>query len=311
MNQPFINLIPKFSFTVVDLETTGLSPQKGSTIIEIGGVRISDGTIQSTFQEMVNPGQPIPSKITEITGIRQADVEEAPPLDVVLPRFNNFANDSIYIAHNAAFDLKFLKYFRKTQLNNPSIDTLKMSRQLFDFESHALTNLIKEFDLQRDNAHRALDDALATAELFFILAEELSDPGDFYACGLPDCILEQSPAKSILKEMKEKDISSKREAKEHIPDLISNSPEKLGVNKWSRILAGSTSQSVEKYRDHPGFGIMSDFPQTQIREIINSLISTGSLRQTSGAYPVVLAPESGKNENREEDPLETTPGSPF
>ena len=97
------------AFTVVDLETTGATPGF-SKITEIGAVRLEGGREVDTFSALVNPGVRIPEMITGITGIDDATVADAPPIDVVLPRFVDFAADSVLVAHNAQFDLGFLDY---------------------------------------------------------------------------------------------------------------------------------------------------------------------------------------------------------
>lgn len=293
----------------MDLETTGLDPEQGCSIIEIGAVRIDNGTIDRTFQQLVDPGMNIPKKITEITGIKQEDVADAPTIDQILPKFQAFAGDSIYIAHNAPFDLKFLRHFGNETMGNQSIDTLRLARRLLDLESHSLTYLIQHLNLTRKEAHRALDDALATAEIFLILSEEIINPRDYYDCNLPDCILQETPWASEKPSLTKKRIADAKKARKYIKTLLLHSSEELGVNKWSRILAGSTSQSVAKYKDHAGFGSMEDFSQVEIRQILTNMVEEGELQQTQGHYPVLrpVPPES----DFQPKPIMPTVDSPF
>src|SRR5699024_7727384 len=96
------------TFVVVDLETTGGSPS-GSAITEIGAVKVRGGQVLGEFQSLVNPGVPVPPMITVLTGITTAMVMQAPPITEVLPAFLEFAHNTVWVAHNARFDVGFLK----------------------------------------------------------------------------------------------------------------------------------------------------------------------------------------------------------
>ena len=121
------------AFTVVDIETTGATPGF-CKITEIGAVRIEGGREVGTFSALVNPGMPIPTFITGITGIDDDTVAGAPPIEVVLPKFVDFAAHSVLVAHNAPFDLGFLDYElgkqRGQTFPRPALDTLRMARKL-------------------------------------------------------------------------------------------------------------------------------------------------------------------------------------
>ena len=121
------------AFTVVDLETRGGTP--GFTkITEIGAVRVEGGMQVATFSQLVDPRQPIPAKITEITGISPAMLVGCPPIEEVLPRFLEFSADSVLVAHNARFDLGFLDYELSMLMSRtfprPTLDTLRLARRL-------------------------------------------------------------------------------------------------------------------------------------------------------------------------------------
>ena len=168
------------AFTVVDLETTGGTP--GFTkITEIGAVRVEGGRPAATFSQLVDPRQPVPAKITEITGISAAMLAGQPPIEEVLPRFLEFSADSVLVAHNARFDLGFLDYelsmlMRRT-FPRPTLDTLRLARRLLAPMRCSLAALAERFDTEVKPRHRALDDALATAEILLILLARVQEQG--------------------------------------------------------------------------------------------------------------------------------------
>ncbi|KAB3531599.1 PolC-type DNA polymerase III [Alkaliphilus serpentinus] len=157
------------TFVVFDIETTGLS-NKIDRITEIGGVKISEGKVIEEFSSLINPGIPIPAKITELTGITDEMVKNAPSIETVLPRFLEFIGEVPIVAHNASFDVGFIRENATKmglQLKNPVIDTLKLARVLLkNLKRHKLDVIAKELDIKLDNHHRAVDDAKATAEIF-------------------------------------------------------------------------------------------------------------------------------------------------
>nr|WP_087677617.1 PolC-type DNA polymerase III [Garciella nitratireducens] len=162
------------TFIVFDIETTGLSPEKNQ-ITEIGAVKIEKGQIVDRFNTLVNPECPIPSNISELTGITEKMVKNAPKIDEIMPTFLEFCGDGVLVAHNAKFDVSFIKNKAKKlkiQIKNPIIDTLAFSRMcLPKLKKHRLNDLAKYFDVSLENHHRAVDDAEATAEIFLKLLE--------------------------------------------------------------------------------------------------------------------------------------------
>ena len=154
---------------VVDVETTGwLADEAGIT--EIGAVRLSPGLPTAEFSALVNPGMPIPSHITELTGITDAMVAEAPVITGVLPDFLRFAAGGVIVAHNAPFDIAFLAAAcEQSGMEWPSsavIDTAVLSRMLLgpqDVPDHRLATLSCHFNARTGPCHRALADAKATA----------------------------------------------------------------------------------------------------------------------------------------------------
>ena len=169
------------AFTVVDLETTGATPGFAK-ITEIGAVRLEGGREVATFSSLVNPGIRIPAMITGITGIDDASVADAPPIDVgVLPRFVGFAADSVLVAHNAHFDLSFLDYelgrLQRRTFPRPALDTLRLARKLCPQQRCSLKALSYRFDTRVKPVHRALQDAQATAELLLLFLSWLQEQG--------------------------------------------------------------------------------------------------------------------------------------
>ena len=154
------------TFIVFDLETTGLSPT-GDDIIEIGAVKVQRGKITDAFSEFVNPGREIPANITELTGITGAMVEDAPSITQILPRFMKFAGDGCMVAHNASFDMAFVREACRKQgipIENTVLDTLELARAMFpELNRHKLNIVAKHLGVSLDNHHRACDDAGATA----------------------------------------------------------------------------------------------------------------------------------------------------
>jgi DNA polymerase III subunit epsilon len=168
-------------FVVVDLETTGwLDDAAGIT--EIGAVRFGSGRMTTEFSALVNPGEPVPPDITELTGITDAMVSQAPPIELVLPRFLEFAAGSVIAAHNAPFDVGFLTAAcERCGISWPPcavIDTAMLARLVLgpdDVPDHKLTTLSGHFATWTGPCHRALADAKATAGVLVALLGLLAD----------------------------------------------------------------------------------------------------------------------------------------
>ena len=167
-------------YVVFDIETTGLSP-RNDMITEIGAVKIEDGVVVDKYSQLINPGRPIPSKIVNITGITDNMVKDKPKIHEILPDFENFIKDSTLVAHNASFDMGFLReQFSNVgkDISNPVLDTLELTRALFpQLKSHRLNIVAKHLKVDLINHHRAVDDAEATAEIFLKCMELLDDNG--------------------------------------------------------------------------------------------------------------------------------------
>ncbi|MFN8376215.1 MAG: helicase C-terminal domain-containing protein [Anaerolineae bacterium] len=155
----------------IDLETTGLDATQDA-IIEVGAVRLQDGKLTDEFSTLINPGIPIPEFITQLTGIRTEDVRDAPTIDKVLPQLIEFVGDSPLIAHNITLDASFL-YRHGILKRNVRIDTFDLASVLLPRAArYTLSALAEEFGIEIGQAHRALDDAKASALLFNLLWEK-------------------------------------------------------------------------------------------------------------------------------------------
>jgi DNA polymerase-3 subunit alpha (Gram-positive type) len=167
-------------FTVFDIETTGLS-NINDEIIEIGAVKIKEGKIIDTFETFVNPKIPISSFITKLTGIDESMVKDAPSIEEILPKFLEFASNSVLVAHNANFDVSFIKSKAKKfnlNVNNAVLDTLELSRHLYkDLKNYKLDTLAEHLQVKLEHHHRAVDDAMATAEIFIKTIDRLKELG--------------------------------------------------------------------------------------------------------------------------------------
>ncbi len=164
-------------FVVFDIETTGLSPLN-CKITEIGAVKIKDGEILESYNTFVNPQCPIPQEIVELTSITDEMVADARTIDDVLPEFLEFVGDRLLMAHNADFDISFIRAAAK-ELNipfeSPYLDTLGLSRFLNkELKSHKLDVLAKHYKLEELQHHRACDDAETLAKIFFKMSEQMS-----------------------------------------------------------------------------------------------------------------------------------------
>ena len=167
------------SFTVIDLETTGLDPLN-CEIIELGAARYETGKLKEKISQLVKPSSPIPEEITRLTGIDNDMVKAAPSIDSVFGDFQKRLENSTWIVgHNISFDLGFLKPHQDkkaaAKLAQRVLDTGILTRILFPrLQRYSLGTLIKYFGIVRHNAHRALDDCLATGQVYLKLISHLA-----------------------------------------------------------------------------------------------------------------------------------------
>ncbi len=175
------------TFVVLDLETSGASPKSGSAITEIGAVKVCGGQELGTFKTFVNPGTPLPPFITELTGITDEMLVDAPRIESVLPILFEFLGSertTVFVAHNAPFDLSFLKASAALHgyawPNFRVIDTVKAARFVLtkdDVSNYQLGTLAVYFRTEIAPNHRALDDALATVDVLHGIIERMGTFG--------------------------------------------------------------------------------------------------------------------------------------
>lgn len=171
------------TFVVLDLETTGASPNVGAGITEIGAVKVRGGEVIGIFESFINPGESIPAYITALTGITDEMVLDAPTIEKVLPALFEFLGHedaSVLVAHNAPFDLGFLKAAAKSHEypwpKYQVLDTVKLARHLLtrdEVPDCKLSTLAQFFDTPIQPTHRALDDAQSTVAVLHGLFERL------------------------------------------------------------------------------------------------------------------------------------------
>ncbi len=176
-------LLSDLTYTVFDTETTGLNPSQGDEIIQIGATRLVNGKLlrQESFEQLVDPKRPLAPESIPIHGIQPEMLKGKPTIDKVLPAFHAFAADTILIAHNAAFDMRFLQMKEAAtgiRFDNPVLDTLLLSAVLHpNQESHRLEAIVERLNLKIVGRHTALGDAIVTAEVFLKMIPLLADMG--------------------------------------------------------------------------------------------------------------------------------------
>lgn len=187
------------NYVVIDLEMTGLNA-KTDKILELGAVRVRNGKITDTFSEIVCPKVVLSEKITELTGITQKMADNGADTDESVYKFLEFIGEDLLVGQNVIFDYGFLKQWavnHKLSFERTAVDTLKLSRKFLPAEQKKdLESLCMYFGIERHNAHRALDDAAETAEIFERLKAEYyeKEPDAFVPRPLQYKAKKQSPA---------------------------------------------------------------------------------------------------------------------
>jgi DNA polymerase III epsilon subunit family exonuclease len=179
--------LSEVTFIVLDLETTGASPANGCAITEIGAIAVRGGEILEEFSTFVNPQVPLPEYIINLTGITDEMLVDAPKIEAVLPLLFEFLgsdNSTVFVAHNAPFDLSFLKASAALHgyawPNFRVIDTVKAARFVLtkdDVANYQLGTLAIYFRTDISPKHRALDDALATVDVLHGIIERMGTFG--------------------------------------------------------------------------------------------------------------------------------------
>lgn len=171
------------TFTVFDMETTGLDINGGDRVVSIGAVRIVNGKLlkDEQFDQLIDPGIPIPKASTTFHGITDDMVAGCPSVEDTLPRFYDFSDETVLVAHNAAFDMRLLQIherFTGIKFVNPVLDTLLLSAVVHPSSSnHHLEAIAKRLGVRLHNRHSAMGDALTTATIFLKLLSLLAERG--------------------------------------------------------------------------------------------------------------------------------------
>ncbi|WED29532.1 3'-5' exonuclease [Vibrio sp. DW001] len=168
------------SVIVLDFETTGLSPNMGDRAIEIGAVKLIDGVVQETFQQLMNPGFRVSGFIANYTGISNAMLTNAPSCEEVMAEFAAFIGDDNLVAHNASFDKRFLDAELQrvgAHYSGQFACSMLIARRLIqDSPTHKLGDLIRHKQIEHDGVfHRALADSEMTAKLWMVMVKELEE----------------------------------------------------------------------------------------------------------------------------------------
>lgn len=176
-------LLSELAFTVFDTETTGLNPSEGDEIIQIGATRIVNGKLlrSESFDQLVDPLRELPEASTKIHGITPEMLVGQPPMTKVLPAFHAFAADTVLVAHNAAFDMRFLQMKEQStgiRFEQPVLDTLLLSAVIHPSqESHRLEAISERMGVNIMGRHTAIGDAIVTGEVFLRMIPLLAEMG--------------------------------------------------------------------------------------------------------------------------------------
>lgn len=224
------------SYVVVDLETTGLQPSR-DRILEIGAVKVEKGCVTDTFCTFIDPKTEIPEHIRALTGITQDMVDGAVTCEQAFDEFLDFCQDMDLMGHNVIFDYSFLKHQavnRKIVFEKKGIDTLKIARGILpDIESRSLTSLCEYFQINREHAHRAFHDALATHKVYERLKER--------ACEGQEKLF--SPIPLLYKAKRQSPITNSQ--KVYLNDLVKYHKINLGADIDS-LTKSEASRKIDK-----------------------------------------------------------------
>lgn len=168
------------TYCVLDLETTGFS-FRTEKITEVGIMKVKNGEVIDEFSCFVNPEKPIPQRVVEVTNITDEMVKDAETIDKVMPKIIEFVGDSVLVAHNADFDIGFLKYNANQlglSLENTYLDTLRLAKDLFpDYKKYKLGKIAENLGIKVEVAHRALDDVDTTVKVLNVMLNMLKEKG--------------------------------------------------------------------------------------------------------------------------------------
>lgn len=231
------DLMKDVSFAVIDVETTGLSPNLGHKICEIGILRMKNGVEEERFESLVNPGRSIPFEIECINGISDELVKDSPLFREIAPRILSLMKGAVLVYHNASFDMGFISRELDNSgfsvPDNPVIDTLMIARRHFDFQSNSLINIARFLDFEHHDKHRAMGDVLVTWKILEYFIKEL---------GIKKNI-------TMLQELIDiqGDIRMEQPEKTRMPDILKDSSE-TGAAVTIRYITGSGYESTRRIK---------------------------------------------------------------
>ena len=265
------------TFVVFDIETTGFSPVN-NRIIEIGAVKVEQGSIVDRFSTFVNPQVPIPFRIEQLTNINDEMVVDAPTIEQVLPEFLEFCGDAVMVAHNAEFDMSFIRENAKRQQIQKEftyVDTMGIARLLLPGQAkHTLDAVAKTLKISLENHHRAVDDAECTSEIFTKFIEMLKEKnvetlGDLHEISKsnPEIIKKMTTYHVII-------LAKNNVGRTNLYTLISKShldyysrrpriPKSELMKYREGLLVGSACEAGELYR-----ALLDGKPDTEIARIV-------------------------------------------
>lgn len=170
------------NFTVIDIETTGLSPE-WDEIIELSAIKVSNSKIIDTYTSLVKPNDEIDAFITELSGITNEMLQDAPSISQILPAYLDFIGDDIVLGHNVNFDINFIydnvENILSKHFSNDFIDTMRFFRKLHPEQSHHTLQYLSSFyEINVEQSHRALDDCKTTLSGFLKMCDEVNEQYD-------------------------------------------------------------------------------------------------------------------------------------
>ncbi|SMP47504.1 PolC-type DNA polymerase III [Anoxynatronum buryatiense] len=263
------------AFVVFDIETTGLS-NAHDRITEIGAVRVENGEIVGEYCSLINPEKLISSEITELTGITNEMVKDAPLILEELPRFIDFCKGAVLVAHNADFDAGFIREnMRRIGMgfNFPVLDTLALSRILLkELKRHKLNLVAKALQVNLENHHRAIHDARATAEVFLKLVQRMKEQG-INSMSKMNQVLTQAVDVSRLKPYHVILLVQNQKGLRNLYEIVSEShmkyfykkpriPKSLLNRKREGLFVGTACQAGELYQ-----AVLNREPETKLTTI--------------------------------------------
>jgi DNA polymerase-3 subunit alpha (Gram-positive type) len=257
------------SYISFDIETTGLSYKKDE-IIEIGAVKVENGEIIDKFESLICPTEPITSNVSELTGITNEMVADAPPISEVIPRFVEFVGDFALLGHNiTTFDMRFvLKACQSLNIymDNQIIDTLTLSRKILSqLTNHRLEDLCEVLNIENKNSHRALSDCTATHEIYQKLIAMNDDEIIAVSCSAP--VVNDAP---IVKKRKHA-YTEETQSLQMLQGLL------LGVT-CDNILTESEVYALKNWLDSNRH-LCGNYPFDRVERAISEALEDGILEQ--------------------------------